>query len=46
MATPTKTKAKSTAPSLAERDQQLLKRIYEKMVLRIKQKDAVQVLSA
>ena len=32
MATPTKAKAKSTAPSIAERDPQLLKRIYEKMV--------------
>src|SRR5246500_3087813 len=32
MATPTKARAKSAAPSLAERDPQLLKRIYEKMV--------------
>jgi TPP-dependent pyruvate/acetoin dehydrogenase alpha subunit len=32
MPTPTKTKAKSAAPSLADRDAQLLKRIYEKMV--------------
>ena len=32
MATPTKTKAKPAAASLAERDPELLKRIYEKMV--------------
>jgi pyruvate dehydrogenase E1 component alpha subunit len=32
MATPTKTKAKSATSSLAERDPDLLKRIYEKMV--------------
>ncbi|MDA4107100.1 thiamine pyrophosphate-dependent dehydrogenase E1 component subunit alpha [Mycolicibacterium holsaticum] len=32
MATPTNTKAKSTKLSLAERDPELLKRIYEKMV--------------
>jgi TPP-dependent pyruvate/acetoin dehydrogenase alpha subunit len=32
MATPTKAKAKSAAPSLADRDLELLKRIYEKMV--------------
>jgi TPP-dependent pyruvate/acetoin dehydrogenase alpha subunit len=32
MASPTKSKAKSAAPSLADRDPQLLKRIYEKMV--------------
>ena len=32
MATSTKTKAKSAAPPLKERDPQLLKRIYEKMV--------------
>lgn len=32
MATPTKAKAKSAGPSLEDRDPQLLKRIYEKMV--------------
>ena len=32
MATPTKAKAKSAAPSLTDRDPELLKRIYEKMV--------------